>query len=525
MLPGKKYHLEEIVQVLWQRIWLLLVPFAVVSSVVAIVVRLMPDTYTASAMVAVVPQQVPESIVRPTITSRLSDRLQAIENQVLSRPRLERLIVDLNLYAEERRVGVMEDVVQQMRRRVRITPQGAVAFRVTFTGPEPLSTKRVVDQIASDFIAESLVDRSRQAERTNQFIDSVLEDARQRLLEREAAIAAYKRQHGHELPAQTQTNLAAMTASNAQAQAASQSRSTASERRLQLERQLQTELDTPVGCTPVAAVGTPGAAGARATPPGSAAQELAAARQQLEAATARWTTVHPEVQRLTTLVRDLEARAQAELVARTGVSAAAAGMSPAELARAARIAELQKTIGEIDGQIGRFDAEEQRLREQAAMYRARIEAAPLRDNELADLMRGYPAIVAQFDDLNRKSENTRLQASLERQEIGQQFRLLEQALLPERPSSPDRQSLTLLGMVAGFGVGLGLIALLEYRDGSFKTDSEVSAVLSIPVLAVVPVMQSDEERRRALTWRIVFGVGVGAAVVVCLAFVAYSLVR
>jgi polysaccharide chain length determinant protein (PEP-CTERM system associated) len=520
MLPGKKYELGDILRILWRRAWFALLPFAVVSAGAAVLARVLPDTYRASALVAVVPQQVPESIVRPAVTSRLPERLQAIQNQVLSRPRLERLILDLNLYAEERQTGIMDDIVQRMRTRdLRITPQGAVAFLVTYTGPDPVSTKRVVDQIASDFIAESLVDRSRQTDLTNQFIETQLEEARRRLAERDAAVAAYRRAHGHELPSQQQTNLQAMMAANAQAQAAAQVRNTASESRLELERLLATELETPPGASPPPTASLPG----RGVALGPAAQELAVRRKDLEAARARWTPAHPDVQRLETLVRDLEGRAQTELLASTGATAGT--RSPAEVARDARIADLQKRIAETNAQIARANEDEQRHREQAAEYRARIEAAPVRENEFNDLMRGYGAIQAQFDDLIRKSEATRLQASLERQEIGQSFRLIEPALTPERPFSPDRRQISLLGMAAGLALGLGLVALLEYRDGSFRTDSEVTSVLGLPVLAVVPVMRSEPERRRALAWRFGLNMGLGGTVAVCLAVLAYTFIR
>jgi hypothetical protein len=74
-------------------------------------------------------------------------------------------------------------------------------------------------------------------------------------------------------------------------------------------------------------------------------------------------------------------------------------------------------------------------------------------------------------------------------------------------------------------IGIGLIALLEYRDSGFKTDKQVTALLGLPVLAVVPVMQSDVERRRLRTWKMLMHGVLGTAVAGCLAIVAYTFVR
>jgi hypothetical protein len=78
---------------------------------------------------------------------------------------------------------------------------------------------------------------------------------------------------------------------------------------------------------------------------------------------------------------------------------------------------------------------------------------------------------------------------------------------------------------AGLGLGLALVALLEYKDSSFKTDAEVASVLSLPVLAVVPLMHSDAERRRLFKRRLVVGVGLGSTVTACLAVLVYTFVR
>jgi hypothetical protein len=80
-------------------------------------------------------------------------------------------------------------------------------------------------------------------------------------------------------------------------------------------------------------------------------------------------------------------------------------------------------------------------------------------------------------------------------------------------------------MAIGIVVGLALVALLEYRDRSFKTDDEVKAVLSLPVLAVVPLMRSDAERRRIRRRGVLVNFVLSGAVLTCLAILTYTFVR
>jgi capsular polysaccharide biosynthesis protein len=144
---------------------------------------------------------------------------------------------------------------------------------------------------------------------------------------------------------------------------------------------------------------------------------------------------------------------------------------------------------------------------------------------MVELMRDYTTLQAQYTNLLAKREDSRIAANLERRQIGEQFRLLDPARLPEKPFSPNRERINLMGLAAGLAVGLALIVLLEYRDSTFKTDDEISAVLSLPVLAVVPLMESVRDHRAARWRRFVIHAGCSAVVTVCFGVVAYTFFR
>ena len=139
--------------------------------------------YRSDARILVVPQRVPESYVRPSVTTNLKDRLQSISQQILSRTRLERVIQDFDLYTEERRTGVMEDIVDRMRKNIEVNVEDGGTFAVGFIGTDPRTVMKVTDRLASLFIEENLRDREMLAEGTSQFLEAQLENARRRLLE------------------------------------------------------------------------------------------------------------------------------------------------------------------------------------------------------------------------------------------------------------------------------------------------------------------------------------------------------
>jgi protein tyrosine kinase modulator len=101
-----------------------------------------------------------------------------------------------------------------------------------------------------------------------------------------------------------------------------------------------------------------------------------------------------------------------------------------------------------------------------------------------------------YAELLKKSQESQMAAALETRQIGEQFRLLEVARAPERPVSPNRPQLNLLGVLGGIALGLGFVALAEYRDTTFKTDDDILSSLSLPVLATIPNMVTRIERRQ-----------------------------
>jgi len=89
--------------------------------------------------------------------------------------------------------------------------------------------------------------------------------------------------------------------------------------------------------------------------------------------------------------------------------------------------------------------------------------------------------------------------------------------MPEKPyNQTQRLGITFSGALAGFVLGLLLVGIGEIRDSSFRNEDEVMAALSLPVLALIPTMQSARESHAHVwrqRWLDVAGVGVLVAAV------------
>ena len=171
-------------------------------------------------------------------------------------------------------------------------------------------------------------------------------------------------------------------------------------------------------------------------------------------------------------------------------------MTVAEAVRQNRIRDLRAQLEGIDRQLKDKQQEDGRLRTTIAEYQAKVDVVPTRESELVELTRDYATLQTSYSNLLTKREDSKLAANLERRQYGEQFRVLDAASLPEKPfNRMNRILVTGGGAVGGLLLGLTLVGFFEFRDSSFKTDADVLRVLTLPVLATVPALVSDAERR------------------------------
>jgi polysaccharide chain length determinant protein (PEP-CTERM system associated) len=529
VLPGKKFTPEDIARILWRRKWLSLVPFVAVSVLTALVASFLPERYRCETLILVIPQRVPDAYVRSSVTtsndrtSSIQDRIETSKQQILSRTRLERIITELNLYPKERRVGLIEDVVQRMRTDVQVQPVSrGDAFTVSFTYVERRLALEVVNRLAAAFIDESNQDRTLFAESTTSFLETQLDEARRNLQEIEAKVADYRKKHSGELPTERDSNLQVLANTQSQLQQLGESINRDRDRRYLLERTL-TEMSAEAAAAPPMPVAvSPTAGDVTALTGRTAAERLEQARAQLAALLIRYKKDHPDVVRLAKDIAELEAKVQQESLQRplSPEASPSRPASPADEQRQVRMRESRLEIEGLDRLIAGKQQDEKTLRAKIAEYQRRVEATPARETELTGLLRDYSTVQSHYASLLTKQEDSKIAAALERRQIGEQLRMVDQPRLPEKPVSPNRPMLDLTGAAVGLAIGLGLVAFLEYRDNSFRSDEEVVRLLAIPVVATIPLMLSRRERMAARRRALLVA---GATAVVFLAAVAAAL--
>jgi polysaccharide chain length determinant protein (PEP-CTERM system associated) len=513
MVPGKQYTPEDWLQAMWRRKWIILLSFVLVTTATVVVASRLPDRYRAEALIVTKPESVSQDYVRTTVTTRtqIRDRLPTISQQIRSRARLEPIIREFDLYAAMRQTQPMEVVVERMRDEIEIkVSDGYESFRISFEAADtPDLAVKITEKLAAVAIEENIRDREVLARATSTFLESQLEDARQRLVEQEKRLEAYRLKYGSELPTQLQSNMQAIQTTQMQIGALNDSLNRDRDRRLLAARQLadlqsqqlQTAPGPPAGSASTAANVLPPA------PDLSLSTQLENALAEVRTLERRVTPEHPDLIRAKRLVENLESQVEKDAAPSSGPDVRPKPLTATELARRNRVRELQLEIESLDRQIATKTAEEAELRRTSLTYRSRVEAVPTRESELAALTRDYDTLQALYRTLLTKKEDSKVAEELELRQVGDQFRIVDPPRRPEKPVRPNRRLIDLAGAAGGLALGFGLALLLEFLDTSLKAESDVRLALGLPVLGLIPKMVTATEQRRARLLQAAFSVG------------------
>ncbi len=451
----------------------------------------LPPKYTSSTLVLVEQQKVPENLIRPVLSDTLNQRLSTMQEQILSRSRLQPLIERFNLYRADREKASMEDLVARMRKNITVNPLKPSAgaggnltfpgFSIDFTSDDPRTAQQICAEITSMFMEENLKIREQRAQGTTDFLAKELEDAKRKLEDQDAKLAEFKHRYIGQLPGQEQGNMNVLMSLNAQLEAVTslinrtqQDKSFAVSL---LEREQAAWENSQVGASPQ-----------------TLEQQLAALQNQLITLEGRYTPDHPDVIKLRNDIAQLKKKI--EEAAKNALEKPVEKSQKPGLTEPGQLMGLRNQIRLYQQTLDEKTRELERLHEAIKTYQARVQMSPVVEQEYKDLNRDYGNAVAHYDDLLGKKTQSEMAVELERRQQGEQFRVMDPANLPEEPSFPNRIYFTLGGLAGGLGIGMGLMVFAEMRDKAIMNERDIELFLELPTLALLPTLDAPKRSRK-----------------------------
>ena len=464
-----------------KRRWVLITVLALIGAPLAYgVSRFLPNRYKSQTLVLVEPPTVPKEFVPPVITTEINERLASMQEEILSRTRLEPIIHQYGLYSTDVNRVAPDALVARLQKDIEITPiepmaetrsQELPGFRIIVTLDNPRTAQEVCSAVTHMFIEESLRLRQQRSEDTTQFIAQQLVDAKAKLDEQDTKLAAFKSRYIGSLPDEEQGNLNLLMGLTSQLDAATQALARAQQDKSFAESMLAQQ----VGAWQSAQSGSS---------PETVDMQLTLLQTQLANLQSKYTDDYPDVIKTKSAIAALQKR-----LAESDPPKAATDGKPAKSAsEPAQIAQLRAEIHTTEQVIAEKTKEQAKIQQEIKVYQDRVQSSPAVEQQYKELTRDYQTALDFYNDLLKKRDQSTMATDLERHQEGEQFKILDPANLPDQPSFPNRPAFTLGGLGGGLALGLAIAFLLESRDTSFRTERDVEFALKLPVLAMVPAI-------------------------------------
>jgi polysaccharide biosynthesis transport protein len=190
------------------------------------------------------------------------------------------------------------------------------------------------------------------------------------------------------------------------------------------------------------------------------------------------------------------------------------------------IAQLSSQLESNRLEVENLTKDQSQLKNTIQQYQMRVNQTPVREQQLAEMLRNYELLKQDYADKLNKEMESQMAANLEKRQEGQQFRVVDRPSLPTIPSSPNRIKISLGGGFVGIGLGLAFAFLRDMRDRSFHSEEALRKRFAVPLIMGIPLLitASEEQirtRKRALEWMAGFALGLAVIVTEVYEFYIY----
>jgi succinoglycan biosynthesis transport protein ExoP len=499
-----------------------------VGLVLSVVVAFMwPDTYISQAVMRITPQQIPENLVPSVVNTQMSERLEQMRQEILSRTSLQELILkpSLDLYKRDRQRLPMEDIIQDMKNKyIKIQMMDmpsssgerrlASAFLIQFSYSDRYKAQMVVRELVSKFVDQIVVVQKQGAALTTSFLNDELKTAKESLDSKDAEITKFKNENQGRLPEQLPANIQSLQGLRMELNQIDEAINRDNQDKMFEESTLQglknqtsfisNNLEDTVGSQTTAVKNE------RLIRLNQAIQD---GRSNLAGLKQTFTEDYPDIKtmeaRLATLEKERDDLQKQEV---DQAATATAESTPRKVTNP----QMQKSLQDVQAQVAAIQVRiqattmdlEQRTRQKAEKEKqivgvqSRIEMSPPLEQQYAALLRDYDLAKQNYSEMVKRHEASDTAQNLEEHKAGQNLEVLDPASLPEAPSEPNRLAIAGVGTLLGLMAGIVLAGGKEVKNTALKNLKDVRAYTNLPVLSSVPLLENAllVRRKRRLFW-------------------------
>jgi polysaccharide biosynthesis transport protein len=413
-----------------------------VMTLITIASYLLPKKYEAKSTVFIEKSVIGELVKGLAITPSVEEKIKVLTYAINSRTLILKVIDELDLNTKKSGDAYVEGLVASLQKNtvVKIKDKEGL-FIISFQDSNPKLARDYVNTLVRKYIEENMSSKREDSYGATKFISEQLGTFKDKLTKAEEAVRDFKQREGSVAAMDTTALLKEMNDA---------------QQRLDDNKIKQSQLEAVLSTMSRA---------------GSENSKLTALQNRLEELQRQYTDSYPEIIKTKDEIAALEGQAKKG-------RKITANESPEYMRTSSELKALRQSEANLRGVVAR--------------NRELLHSVPAAKSRLESLEREMHTQKTLYDQFVARQGQSEVSKQMEVQDKSTNFRIVDQAVMPVRPISPDKVKLIMMGIIAGLGAGFGLVFLKDQMNHSIKSADTLKA-MGLNVLAIIPSIEDPQQ--------------------------------
>jgi polysaccharide chain length determinant protein (PEP-CTERM system associated) len=434
----------------------------------------LPKKYKAESTVFIERNVINELIKGIAITPSMEDRVRVLKYAMLSRSLVQRVFRDLDLDSKAKNDKKMEEMIQDYQNRTDITVRGNDLFIVSILDNNPKIAMDYINGLISRYIEENVSAKREEAYGAGRFLTEEMATLKEKLGNAEEAVFKYRREKGIYLSIDEKSIITDIRNYQGEIENVKLKKNELSATLSNINKQLEGMQQYTVSVL-------------RHTEN----RNVKAIEKQLRELLVRYTENYPEVVKLRAEIEAIKKQEVPSLQPRRESDSQAV---PEQSALNPIYQELEQRQLQIEAEIGSLNARQKQLMAMIGTREGELRSIPESRRKLSDLEQERETQRALYNKLQERQGQSEVSKQMEVQDKSTTFRIVDPAVFPTKPASPNRIKIFFAAVFCGFVGGVGGVFLRESFDSSVKQVQTLKD-LGLQVLAVIPNIFNEKEHK------------------------------
>lgn len=432
-----------------------------------------PKKYQVDSTVFIEKNVIDNLVKGIAITPELDNRIKVLKYALLSRDLLTKALEEIDSPILTKSQSEQQAYLSKLKERINLRVKGRELFIVSLIDPDPLFAQKFINTLVNLYVAENISAKRDETYGANRFLQEQIAVFKDKLEKAEDKIIKFRNQQGIFFSVDEQTTLNAIKDFMLQIENLDLEIGTLQAKKERLDQQLQSLTPT------VDSIVSGSTAGSK----------LAELEGRLENLRLRYTDIYPEIVQLKSQISSFrEQLAQADGGEKNSETSKMTSTNPLHQ-------DIQEKLFEVEAEISSLLAKKHNLENLIAKRQKELASVPTAKKELGILIQERDSHRKIYQDLLARMGQSEVSKQMEISNKATTFRVVDPAILPKMPVSPNMLKMLLLAIAGGFACGFGAVFLRENLDNRVR-DLSFLVTLGYEVLAVVPNIADPAESRR-----------------------------